>query len=297
MADPRLNDRFERFAAIDWSGANTPRQPGIAVALCSVGHESPALVRPGHIWSRAEILDWLLHAAQEAPTLFGFDLSPTLPFADADAYFPGWSASPGDARALWQLVEEIAGHEANLGAQAFVDHPEVSRYFRRHNQRTGDRFGAAGSGRLRVVEIASRDQRIANPYSCFNLVGAAQVGKSCLTGMRLFRRIDGIIPIWPLDPIPTAGSVVVEIYTSIAAVDAGLPRGRTKLRDGATLDAALARLGSRPHKPLPRYSDHATDALLTAAWLRARADRSQLWSPGMLTPSLAATEGWTFGVG
>lgn len=265
--------------------------------MCSIGDAAPELVRPGHVWSRTEVLDWLLAAAEEAPTLFGFDLSPTLPFVDADAYFPAWQESPANARALWQLVEDIAGHEPNLGAQSFVDHPEASRYFRRHNSRTGDRFGALASGRLRVVERASREQRIANPYSCFNLVGAAQVGKSCLTGMRLFRRIDGLIPIWPLDPLPVTGSLVVEIYTSIAAVDAGLSRGRTKLRDGAALDTALAKLTSRPHAPLARYTDHATDALLTAAWLRARADHSRLWSPKLLTPTLAATEGWTFGVG
>ncbi|MGH6633387.1 MAG: hypothetical protein ACREB0_08505, partial [Sphingopyxis sp.] len=49
---------FTHFAALDWSGARGPRQRGIALAVAS-GAAAPALVRPGHIWSRTEILDWL----------------------------------------------------------------------------------------------------------------------------------------------------------------------------------------------------------------------------------------------
>ena len=50
--------RFTHFAALDWSGARGERQRGIALAVASSG-AAPALVRPGHIWSRAEIADWL----------------------------------------------------------------------------------------------------------------------------------------------------------------------------------------------------------------------------------------------
>ena len=38
------------------------------------------------------------------------------------------------------------------------------------------------------------------------------------------------------------------------------------------------------------------DALLTAAWLRANAARPELWAPEGMTPEIARTEGWTFGV-
>ncbi|WP_369385529.1 hypothetical protein [Sphingomonas changbaiensis] len=239
------------------------------------------------------MLDWML--ALKGDWLVGLDLSPSLAFADRGAYFPGWERSPADARGLWALVEEIAHDEPHLGANRFVDHPEASRHFRRHGGRCGDLF-PPGAGRFRVVEDASREQRLCNPYSNFNLVGAAQVGKSSLTGMRLFHRIDGKLPIWPYDPVPSGGPVVVEIYTSIAATAAGLPRGRTKIRDPDTLDRALVALGSRKHAPLARYDDHATDAILAAAWLRAVARDPELWSPSGLTPGLARTEGWTFGV-
>jgi hypothetical protein len=48
--------------------------------------------------------------------------------------------------------------------------------------------------------------------------------------------------------------------------------------------------------PLTRYDDHATDAMLTAAWLRRAAHRPELWQPAGLTETIAQTEGWTFGV-
>lgn len=287
--------RFTRFAAVDWSGAVGPRQKGIAVATCGPGDEAPVLVRPGHLWSRTEALAWIFEAAAAEDILIGLDLSPAFPFVDQGAYFPGWALSPPDARELWALVEAVTANDAHLSCASFVDHIEASRYFRRHGGRQGDRFGS-GRGRLRVVEQATLDQGIASPYSNFNLIGAAQVGKSSLTGMRLFSRLDGRVPIWPFDGVPDQGPVVVEIYTSLAAVAAGVRKGRAKIRDGSALDTALARLGSMPHAPLARYDDHATDALLSAAWLRAIADDPVCWRPEGLTPHVAATEGWTFGV-
>lgn len=284
--------RFRHFAAIDWSGAAGPRQKGIAVALCATGKDAPRLVRLGHIWSRDDVLNWVLHHMPE-DTLVGFDLSPGLPFLDAGAYFPGWQESPADAKALWAFVERLCVMDSHLSAQSFVDHPIASRYFRRQGQGTGDRFGC-GAGRFRLVEERQRTCQL-SPYSCFNLVGAAQVGKSSLTAMRMLHRLGEAIPVWPFDPLPNAGSVIVEIYTSLAARAAHIPKGRSKIREAAALDHALAILGSSGHEPMPHYSDHATDAILTAAWLRTVAGNKALWNPPGLA-SVARTEGWTFGV-
>ena len=284
---------FAHFAAIDWSGAVGARQRGIAIALCAPGCAAPELVRLGHIWSRLEVLEWLVEE-MPADTLVGFDLSPAFAFADCGAYFPGWGDSPPDAKSLWELVDRLCAANANLAASSFVDHPEASRYFRRHGGRTGDLFGS-GRGRLRAVEHREAEQRRVNPYSCFNLVGAAQVGKSSLTGMRLFHRLAGRLPLWPFDPVPDTGSLIVEIYTSIAAVDALRTKGRSKMRDGITLDTALANLDTNPHRPLERYDDHSTDAILTAAWLRHVAQNAALWNPVGLN-AVRHTEGWTFGV-
>jgi hypothetical protein len=283
---------FGHFAVVDWSGAAGPRQKGIAIAICSPGKASPVLVRPGHIWSREDVLDWVLHHMPD-DTLIGLDLSPGLPFMDQGSYFPGWSESPADARSLWALVERICSEEPNLAANRFVDHQEASRYFRRQGGRTGDRFGPA-AGRLRLVEHRQRECRL-SPYSCLNLVGAAQVGKSSLTAMRMLHRIGGRIPVWPFDPAPGSGPMIVEIYTSLAARAAGLRKGLSKIRDAVALDLALERFDSEPHGALASYDEHATDAVLTAAWLRTAAPEARLWSPEGLA-AVAATEGWTFGV-
>jgi hypothetical protein len=134
------------------------------------------------------------------------------------------------------------------------------------------------------------------PYSNFNLVGAAQVGKSSLTGMRVLHALGGAVPVWPIDPLPPTGSVVVEIYTTLAAMAAGRSPGRAKMRSYEALNEALGQLGSPPVPGTGAIDDHASDALLAAAWLREVADRRELWAPARMTPEVARTEGWTFGV-
>ena len=297
--------RFEHFAAIDWSGAAGERQVGIAVALCDAGGGAPRLVRPGHRWSRPEVLDWLLDG-MPADTLVGLDLGISLPFADCGAFFPGWPDSPADAKSLWALVDAACEADPHLAATSFVDHPEAARYFRRHGGREGAQFHAPDApdrrGRFRVTERAQAAMGC-KPYSNFNLVGAAQVGKSSLTGMRVLHRLGGRLPVWPFDhaqgerieALPDEGSVVVEIYTTIAAMAAGRTAGRSKMKTYAELNAALAALGSPAVAGAGAIDDHSADALVTAAWLRAVGGKPELWRPPELTPAVARTEGWTFG--
>ncbi|MFM9936862.1 MAG: hypothetical protein ACKVOL_11770 [Novosphingobium sp.] len=284
--------RFKHFAAIDWSGAAGERHHGIALAICAEGDAAPALVRPGHRWSRSEVLAWLLDDLP-ADTLVGMDLGISLAFTDRRAFFPGWAESPAHAKALWALIDAVCEHEPHLSVGAFVDHSEASAHFRRHGGREGALFGG-GRGRFRITELAQQNMGC-KPYSNFNLVGAAQVGKSSLSGMRLLHRLEGRLPVWPIDPLPERGPVICEIYTTIAAVAAGRTAGRSKIRDGAELDAALARLGSRGAGFEGAIDDHRSDALVTSAWLRRVAHDPALWSPQGLTAEIAATEGWTFG--
>lgn len=290
---------FRHFMAIDWSGALGERQRGIAVALCSTDGGAPRLLRPSdHAhWSRAEVLD-LLQSGLPDDTLVGIDLGISLPFADAGAFFPGWSESPPDAPALWALIDGICADDPHLSAASFVDHPEASAYFRRHGGREGLHFHRPDAthrrGRMRVTEQAQA-RAGCKPYSNFNLVGAAQVGKSSLTGMRLLHRLQGHLPVWPIDPLPARGSVLVEIYTTLAAVESGRSASRAKMTDFAALNAGLAGLNSPPVPGEGPIDDHSADAVLTAAWLRIAAPRAELWQPGELTAELARTEGWTFG--
>ncbi|MCJ2178168.1 hypothetical protein [Novosphingobium album (ex Hu et al. 2023)] len=291
--------RFRHFMAIDWSGAVGARQKGIAVAVCSAEGEAPRLLHPrehGH-WSRVQVLDLLLDTCPE-DTLIGLDLGISLPFADAGTFFPGWAASPSDAPSLWALIDEICTDDPHFSSSSFVDHPDLSAYFRRHGGREGAQFHLPGAshkrGRMRVTEEAQA-RAGCKPYSNFNLVGAAQVGKSSLTGMRLLHRLRGQLPVWPVDPLPATGSVIVEIYTTLAAVAAGRSASRAKMTAYAALNEALAALGSPIVPGKGSIDDHSSDALLTAAWLRTAAPQAALWNPGELTPDLARTEGWTFG--
>ena len=146
-----------------------------------------------------------------------------------------------------------------------------------------------------MSEVGQREQGL-NPYSNLNLVGAAQVGKSSLTGMRVAHQLAGAITIWPFDPAPASGSLIVEIYTSLAAIAAGRAKGRTKMNSIEALNTGLEALGSAPVAGSGAIDDHSADALLTAAWLRTVAHRPEIWSPAGLTPEIARTEGWTFGI-
>lgn len=285
--------RFTHFLAVDWSGAAGERHKGIALALAPAAGGPPALIPPPRGgWSRPEALAVLTEYAGEA-ALIGVDLGISLPFADAGAFLPGWAHSPPDARGLWALIDGLCAHDAHLGAGSFVDHPDIAAYFRRHGGREGALFGG-GRGRLRVTEHAQARMGL-SPTSNFNLVGAAQVGKSSLTGMRVLNRLAGALAVWPIDPLPPHGAVLCEIYTSLAALEAGRSAARSKMRHMDDLNAALGVLDSPPVASTGAIDDHSADALLTAAWLRKVHAEPARWQPQGLTPEIARTEGWTFG--
>lgn len=284
--------RFGHFVAIDWSGAAGERHKGIALAMASRGKVAPRIVRPGHRWSREDVLQYLRHDLP-GDALVGMDLGIALPFADRGSYFPAWPDSPMTARALWAMIDDICADEPHLGVSALVDHPELSAYFRRHGGREGALFGG-GAGRFRLTEAAQRRMGC-KPYSNFNLVGAAQVGKSSLSGMRLLHRLGDRVGVWPVDGLPDKGPVVCEIYTTIAAMAAGRSASRSKMRSAAELDEALRALGSAPSGLAGPLDDHTCDAMVTAAWLRNVAEDPRLWHPRELSEEIARTEGWTFG--
>jgi hypothetical protein len=98
-----------------------------------------------------------------------------------------------------------------------------------------------------------------------------------------------------MDPLPAHGRAVVEIYTRIYLRRAGL--SGVKLRSLAALNEALKALGSRPARLSFEPNDHQTDALVTAAGMRQLArDEPRAFDPEGLSPEIARSEGWTFGV-
>jgi hypothetical protein len=284
-----FSSRFTRFAAIDWSGAKGKTHKGIAVALAEAGAAAPRLVRAGHVWSRGEVLEWLIAAADEAPTLFGFDFSFAPPIAERGEYLPGEPDVPTTARAFWAYVESRCEDE-DLGAASFLE-----RTHRRHFY-----FGIADGVKADFVRFRQCDASLnaqggRKTASAYDAIGAAQVAKASFSGMRLLHRLGGKVAVWPMDPLPRdGGSAVVEIYTRIYLRRAGL--SGTKIRTAAALDGALEALGSAPARLPFEPDDHQSDALVTAAGMRALAADPRAFAPQGLTPELARTEGWTFGV-
>ena len=279
--------RFASTVAIDWSGAKGRRHKGIAIAEAR-GDDAPRLVRPGHVWSRCEVLDWLLERAAQELTLFGFDFSFAPPFAERGAYLPGEQGVPDNARDFWAYVDALSDDE-DLGAASFLE-----RVHRRHFY-----FGIADGVKADFVRFRQCDARLnaqggRKTASAYDAIGAAQVAKASFSGMRLLHRLSGQIAIWPMDPLPDNGSAVVEIYTRIYLRNAGV--SGKKLRTRANLNQALAGLGSRPVRLRFEPNDHQTDALVTAAGMRAHLSNPLAFEPPGLTPELARTEGWTFGI-
>jgi hypothetical protein len=283
-----VSSRFAAYVAIDWSGAKGRRHKGIAIAEAR-GDGAPRLVRPEHVWSRCEVLDWLLERAAREPTLFGFDFSFAPPIVEKGEYLLGEPEVPKTAREFWAYVDDRCDDE-DLGAASFLEIAHRKHFY----------FGIADGVKADFVRFRQCDARLnaqggRKTASAYDAIGAAQVAKASFSGMRLLHKVDGRIAIWPMDPLPEDGSAVVEIYTRIYLRRAGL--SGVKLRSRAALNRALDGLGSRRARLGFEPNDHQTDALVTAAGMRQLAlTEPQAFDPAGLTPRIAAAEGWTFGV-
>jgi hypothetical protein len=283
-----VKGRFAAFVAIDWSGAKGNRHKGIAIAEAR-GEAAPRLVRPGHIWSREEVADWLLKRAAKEPTLFGFDFSLAPPLIERGEYLPGEPDVPKTAREFWAYVDRKSDDD-DLGAASFLESAHRRHFY----------FGIADGVKAGFMHFRQCDARLnvqggRKIASAYDAIGAAQVAKASFSGMRLMHRLDGKVAIWPMDPLPKRGSVVVEIYARIYLRRAGT--SGVKLRTHAELNRALKGLGSRPARLTFEPNDHQTDALVTAAGMRQLAlTEARAFDPEGLTSHIAQAEGWTFGV-
>jgi hypothetical protein len=221
--------------------------------------------------------------------LFGFDFSFAPPIIERGEYLPGETGVPRTAREFWAYVD-AKSDDHDLGAASFL---EVAH--RRHFY-----FGIADGVKAGFMHFRQCDARLnaqggRKTASAYDAIGAAQVAKASFSGMRFLHRLDGKVAIWPMDPLPERGSAVVEIYTRIYLRRAGMTGA--KLRTRADLNRALKGLGSRPARLRFEPNDHQTDALVTAAGMRALAlAEPRAFDPEGLTPQIARTEGWTFGV-
>ena len=283
-----MRSRFAAYVAIDWSGAKGKRHKGIAIAEAR-GDRAPRLIRPGHAWSREEVADWLLAQVAKEPTVFGFDFSFAPPLIERGEYLLGEPGIPKTARELWAYVDATCDDE-DLGAASFLETAHRQHFY----------FGIADGVKADFVRFRQCDARLnaqggRKTASAYDAIGAAQVAKASFSGMRFLHRLDSKVAIFPMDPLPATGSVVVEIYTRIYLRRAGM--SGAKLRSRADVNRALKGLGSKPARLAFEPNDHQTDALVTAAGMRALAlEEPRAFDPEGLTAEIARSEGWTFGV-
>jgi hypothetical protein len=283
-----MSTHFQTYVAIDWSGAKGRRHKGIALAE-ALGDAAPRLVRPDHVWSREEVLHWLIERAAKEPTLFGFDFSFAPPIVEKGEYLLGEPGVPKTAREFWAYVDAHSRDE-DLGAASFLEEVHRKHFY----------FGIADGVKADFVRFRQCDARLnaqggRKTASAYDAIGAAQVAKASFAGMRLLHRVDGKVAIWPMDPLPAGGSAVVEIYTRIYLRRAGM--SGKKLRSREALNLALEGLGSKPVRLRFEPNDHQTDALVTAAGMRALTiHEPRAFDPEGLTAPIAKSEGWTFGV-
>lgn len=292
---------FSHFIGVDWTGAKGSRHPGFAVALCEKGSEAPQLVAPPSgrkVWSRSEFLEWLIGGMglpDTAQALVGFDSSFSLPFIDESSFLPGQSL-PNSATGLWEHVDQCCDGAEDFYGGPFVEaHPEY--YHRSHLK------GSSYSRRMRVAEQIAMDTGAGPCESVFHLIGPSQVGLSGLSTLRVLNQLKGIddIAIWPMkynaDHKSSYRIVIVEIYAALFAKMGGV---RGKIRDRDTLNKALGALGSDAiagfNNSERKLTDHAADALVTAAGLRTIAGQRKYWHPEQLSTRVRDTEGWIFGL-
>lgn len=276
--------RFDRFVAIDWSGAKGVRHRGIAVAEWVAGDSGPRLVPPPAAggWARGEVAAFL--EGLPGRVLAGFDFSFAPPFVARGAYLPG-TPTPQTGPGFWAFVEAHCPRDPDYGAHGFMEGVGRPHFW----------MGAADGPKAnflhwRVCEAAFNAQGGGKASTVFDCVGAAQVARASFAGMRLLHRLRETHAIWPFDP--PGARTIVEIYTRAMLRHAG-GRGR-KVRSPEALVGALAALGCAA--PEGAFSDHETDVLVAAAALRHMAGEPRWWAPAGLTSEVAKTEGWTFGI-
>ena len=284
---------FDGFVAADWSGARGKSYAGIAVAECRPGDGAPRLVMPpGRNWRRADFVEWLAgEAAAGRRLLVGIDCAFALPAPTAETILGDPAYHVFD---LWNHIDLICAGSDDFYGGPYAEHPPHVPLFWVSGPRP------IGFAELhRATEAACRSAGLGAPESPLKLLGARQVGKGGLAGMRVLaelkRRLEDEFSVWPFDGAESARIVCVELFPRLFLRAAG--HGNSKVRTLAELNRCLVRLGSLPYAGTEAsLTDHESDALVAAAGLRGIAHDGAVWSPVGLDALARRAEGWIFGV-
>jgi len=282
---------FDTFIGIDWSGAKSPiHTKSIAVAKCTRGNNAPDLLR--NKWSRKKIFEYI--QALKGRTLIGIDAN----FGYAQEIGIKQLGNRYNYNDLWCAVEKKSAQEDNFFASGFWEaYPE---YFWTHGKMPPNMQFPK-----RQTETLCAAQGYGNPESPFKLIGAKQVGKGGLSAMRmayaLKREMGDQVCIWPFEHsiANTAKTVITEIFPRQFLMRSG--HGRTKVKTQEALNAALKTLGCKNRYETNWFSDHDSDAIVSAAGLRMLCGNENdipniIADPPQMNTAARTREGWVFGV-
>jgi hypothetical protein len=278
---------FDGFIAIDWSGADG-RYVGISIAACEPGDKAPHLIAPEEArWTRTAVAMWLDRELNSGRRLLiGLDLAFGMPFEPGIGY--AGAAEAKDIFALWEAIETASAAAPDFGCAPVIAHRDFGPLYWRQGKRPPE-----WRLRQRQSEHACAAATGTRPECVFKLIGAKQVGKASLTGIRVLRNVRARnrarVAVWPFEPV-NEKSALVEIYPTLFRKQAA--HGLSKLRTRAELNAALRHFDTRASRGRDTLSDHDTDALISAAGMRYMA------GDGLPMPAdnHIRREGWIFGV-
>jgi hypothetical protein len=226
-------------------------------------------------------------------SLIGLDFGFGFPFDPEAGYLGGKAPGIDNIFALWSHIETRSGEELDYGCGAFLRDPESASLFWKSGRKP-----AGWVERKRRTEHACAEATGARPDTLYKLLGSKQVGKASLTGIRVLHHVRNAKPgraaIWPFETIHA--SAMVEIYPTLFRK---LATGSiAKLRSESVLNVALDWFRSKPlaDSGNRNWSDHETDALISAAGLRFLSSEDRVWFEPEASSDLARREGWIFGV-
>jgi hypothetical protein len=225
--------------------------------------------------------------------LIGFDFAFGFPYEPHAGYLGGKAPGIDDIFSLWALIESKSCGDPDFGCTRFIGDSDYASLFWSHGSKPSHWIE-----RKRRTEHACAEVTGTRPDTIYKMLHSKQVGKASITGMRVLHHIrtttSGRVAIWPFEMVNT--SAIVEIYpTMFRKLAAGAV---AKIRSRAQLNAALRVIDSEAIRG-PQYrefSDHETDALLSAAGLRKIASDPAVWNPPDGTSQGVRREGWIFGV-
>ena len=293
---------FDKFVAIDWSGAKGKNHKGICLAINDFSRRSIELVKSKNKnWSREEIIKYIINLSSKSKILVGIDFAFSHPYKDKGSYYPeGPKNQPRTSKQLWKKIDQLSMLAEDFYGGELWKNPIYGEYYNSPFKK-GHHF----LSRRRLTEIYAK--KVLTPSSSFNCVGPSGVGTGSLSGMRVLNylksNLNNAICVWPFEKSPFYESsriVIVEIFPSFYYHYAGFSSINKIGREKSLLRNVLKFYNSKYEGFLNNNTkdNDDMDAIISCAALRYFNEKdflNKLYNHSNLKPYFSK-EGWIFGV-